>query len=82
MVESIVVAQNDESSDSCFNIRRALESTWQGVDEGPEAATWWTSYLDMPARFVRFDPGDSSHHAFSCILYPHLFDDVPGEFCR
>jgi len=29
----------------------------QGVDEGPEAAAWWTRYLDIPARFVRFDPG-------------------------
>ncbi|XP_024391319.1 uncharacterized protein [Physcomitrium patens] len=28
----------------------------QGVDEGPEAAAWFTQYLDIPARLVRFDP--------------------------
>ncbi|KAJ7565449.1 hypothetical protein O6H91_02G061500 [Diphasiastrum complanatum] len=31
--------------------------TWSGhgIDEGPEAAAWWSSYLGLPARFVRFD---------------------------
>ncbi|KAG0574258.1 hypothetical protein KC19_VG248100 [Ceratodon purpureus] len=28
----------------------------QGVDQGPEAAEWFTRYLDMPVRLVRFDP--------------------------
>ncbi len=33
--------------------------TWsgQGVDEGPDAATWWSTYLGCNARFVRFDSG-------------------------
>lgn len=31
--------------------------TWsgQGVDEGPDAATWWSTYLGCNARLVRFD---------------------------
>jgi uncharacterized protein YcbX len=28
----------------------------QGVDEGPEAAAWFSRYLDLPVRLVRFDP--------------------------
>ncbi|CAM6025682.1 unnamed protein product [Sphagnum balticum] len=33
--------------------------TWsgQGVDEGPDAATWWSTYLGCNARLVRFDSG-------------------------
>ena len=80
MFESTTVAQNEEDSNSSFKIRRALESTWQGVDEGPEAAAWWTRYLDMPARFVRFDPGDLSRHVYSCILYPNFVRWFPWWF--
>ncbi|CAM6101389.1 unnamed protein product [Calypogeia fissa] len=28
----------------------------QGVDEGSKAASWWSSYLGRPVRFVRFNP--------------------------
>ncbi|CAK9277008.1 unnamed protein product [Sphagnum jensenii] len=42
--------------------------TWsgQGVDEGPDAATWWSTYLGCNARFVRFDSGED--HGFAEIL--------------
>lgn len=38
---------------------------WQGVDEGPEAAAWFTRYLDLPVRLVRFDPS-------MCLVSPVL----------
>jgi hypothetical protein len=49
--------------------------TWsgQGVDEGPDAATWWSTYLGCNARFVRFDSGTKTCPLFFffCYLFLH-----------
>lgn len=47
----------------------------QGVDEGPEAANWWTKYLDMPVRFVRFDSG--KRYSLSLPSACRITDDYP-----
>ncbi len=45
--------------------------TWsgQGVDEGPDAATWWSTYLGCNARLVRFDSGTKT-----CPVFFFFFD--------
>lgn len=45
----------------------------QGVDEGPEAAAWFTQYLDIPARLVRFDP------SIAVTLFLH---QIMCDFCK
>lgn len=44
----------------------------RGVDEGSKAASWWSSYLGRPVRFVRFNPGQNAFFMNSVpfLLYP------------
>lgn len=39
----------------------------RGVDEGSKAASWWSSYLGRPVRFVRFNPGQHALYAPNSI---------------
>lgn len=55
-MKALKVPLQRSSKGNIVDVGMASIFTVQGVDQGAEAAQWFTRYLDMPARLVRFDP--------------------------
>lgn len=47
---------------------------WSGsaLDEGDEAAVWFTNYLGKPTRLVRFNEGNFNHLLISDLIRIYL----------